>query len=66
VLCSSDEEYAESAPKAYQALENKAVLVVAGAPECMEDLKAKGITNFIHVRSNVLETLKDFSKNLGI
>lgn len=58
VLCSSDEEYATLAPEAYKLLEGKAIFVVAGAPESMEDLKAQGITRFINVRSNVLETLK--------
>jgi len=66
VLCSSDDEYAEYAPKAYELIKDKAIFVVAGAPACMDDLKAKGIENFIHVKSNVLETLKDFNKRLGI
>ncbi|MDD6209722.1 MAG: methylmalonyl-CoA mutase small subunit [Bacteroidales bacterium] len=66
VLCSSDDEYATFAPEAKAALKDKAILVVAGAPACMEELKAQGIDQFIHVRSNVLETLKDFNKKLGI
>ena len=66
VLCSSDDEYAELAPAAYKALAGKAEFVVAGAPECMDDLKAQGITEFINVRSNVLETLKAFNAKLGI
>lgn len=66
VLCSSDDEYAELAPKAHQVLGDKAILVVAGAPECMDDLKTQGITNFINVRSNVLETLLNFNTGLGI
>lgn len=66
VLCSSDEEYAELAPTAYKALAGRAEFVVAGAPECMEDLKAQGIDQFINVKSNVLETLKAFNAKLGI
>jgi methylmalonyl-CoA mutase len=67
VLCSSDEEYAELAPKAFAALgAGKEIMVVAGAPECMDDLKAIGIKDFINVRSNVLQTLQDFSTRLGI
>ncbi len=66
VICSSDDEYAELAPRAYQALDGKAIFVVAGAPACMEDLKAQGIENFIHVRSNVLESLQEFNKQLNI
>ncbi len=66
VLCSSDDEYTELAPAAYKALNGRAAFVVAGAPECMDDLKAQGITEFINVKSNVLETLKAFNIKLGI
>jgi len=66
VLCSSDDEYATYAPEAFKAVAGKAIFVVAGAPACMEDLKAQGINNYIHVRCNVLDTLKDFNKMLNI
>ena len=66
VLCSSDDEYAEFAPEAYKYLDGRAQFVVAGAPACSEDLKAVGITNFINVKSNVLETLRGFNAVLGI
>lgn len=67
ILCSSDEEYADLAPEAFDKMAGKAILVVAGNPtECMDALKAKGINNFIHVRSNVLETLQGFNKELGV
>jgi methylmalonyl-CoA mutase len=64
VLCSSDDEYAELAPAAFKYLNGRAQFVVAGAPACSEDLKAIGINDFINVRSNVLETLKDFNNRL--
>lgn len=64
VLCSSDDEYAQYAPEAFKALDGKALFVVAGAPACMEELKAQGIENFIHVRVNVLDTLIDFNAKL--
>ncbi|MBQ4525263.1 MAG: methylmalonyl-CoA mutase small subunit [Bacteroidaceae bacterium] len=64
VLCSSDDEYAEYAIPAYQALNGRAMFIVAGAPACMEDLKAAGIENFIHVRCNVLETLRGYNAKL--
>ena len=64
VLCSSDEEYADYAEPAFKALNNRAMFAVAGAPACMDDLKSKGIEYFIHVRVNVLETLKEFNANL--
>ncbi len=66
VLCSSDDEYATFAPEAYKALAGRAEFVVAGAPACMEDLKAVGIEQFVNVKSNVLETLKAFNAKLGI
>ena len=64
VLCSSDDEYAELAPAAFKAIGGKEIFVVAGAPACMEELKAAGIENFIHVRVNVLDTLKSFNAQL--
>ncbi len=66
VICSSDDEYAEYAIPAFQYLNGRAMFVVAGAPACMEDLKAAGIENYIHVRCNVLETLKEYNAKLGI
>ena len=69
VLCSSDDEYAELAPKAWKVLQKmdeqkRPMFIVAGAPACMEDLQKLGIENFIHVRCNVLETLKSFNQQL--
>jgi methylmalonyl-CoA mutase len=66
VLCSSDDEYATFAPEAYELTKGKEILVIAGAPASMDELKAQGITNFINVRSNVLETLQGFNAKLGI
>ena len=57
VVCASDDDYAEAAPKVKELLGGKAILVVAGAPACAPELEAQGITNFINVKSNVLETL---------
>ena len=59
VICSSDDEYAEYAIPAFKALDGR-------APACMEELKAAGIENFIHVRVNVLDTLKEYNAKLGI
>lgn len=64
VLCSSDDEYATLAPEAFKYLDGRAEFVVAGAPACADDLKAVGITEFIHVRCNVLDTLKAFNAKL--
>ena len=66
VICSSDDEYAEYAIPAFKYLNGRAMFVVAGAPACMEDLKVAGIENFVHVKCNVLETLKEYNAKLGI
>ncbi len=66
VVCAADDDYAEVAPKVKELLGGKAILVVAGAPACMPELEAQGITNFINVKSNVLETLKFYLKEMGI
>ena len=65
VLCSSDEEYAELAPQAAELLVNE-ILVVAGAPACQKELEEKGITNFISVKSNILEELENYQVMLNI
>lgn len=66
VLCSSDDEYATYAVPAFRYLDGRAMFIVAGAPACMEELKAAGIENFVHVKCNVLETLKEYNAKLGI
>ena len=66
VACSSDDEYADALPQIAEMLGNNGILVVAGDPACKPDLEAKGIKNFISVKSNVLETLRGYQKELGI
>jgi methylmalonyl-CoA mutase len=66
VACSSDEEYQAAVPAIHEKLNGKAILVVAGTPPCMEELKKQGITDFIHIRTNLLESLSDFHRKLGI
>lgn len=64
VLCSSDDEYATLAPEAFKYLDGRAEFVVAGNPACADDLKTIGIKDFVHVRVNVLDTLRDFNARL--
>lgn len=67
VICSSDEEYADIAAPIAVALKDKAIVVVAGYPKnILEALKAAGIEHFIHVKSNVLESLQGFQEKLGL
>jgi methylmalonyl-CoA mutase len=70
VLCSSDEEYEELAGKAAPALKTALtglIVVVAGYPKEKIDVLIKaGIDDFIHMRSNLTESLRKFSKQIGI
>lgn len=66
VLCSSDEEYIELAPKVRNLIQDEAILVIAGAPACMEELRSQGIENFIHLKMNMVESLKEYHKKLDI
>jgi methylmalonyl-CoA mutase len=67
VICSSDPEYPEVAPKIYDKMKDDAIIVVAGYPkDSIDQLKEKGIRHFIHIKSNLIETLRGFQKELGI
>ena len=64
VLCSSDEEYPEFAKETISKLEKGKILVIAGYPkESLDDLKKMGIEYFIHLKSNILEELKEFNSS---
>ncbi|MBI9069117.1 MAG: acyl-CoA mutase large subunit family protein [Salinivirgaceae bacterium] len=66
VICSSDDEYVAYAP-AVKNQARKAITVVAGFPKAIiDDLKANGLEHFIHVKSNLIDTLTGFQKELGI
>lgn len=65
VVCSSDDEYAAIVPAVANQVDNE-IVVVAGAPACRPELEEKGITNFINVKSNILEELKAYQTELGI
>jgi methylmalonyl-CoA mutase len=66
VLCSSDDEYATFAPEAHNLTKGKSILTIAGAPACQPELEAKGIKNYISMKSNILETLKYYQQLTGI
>ncbi|MFO7853288.1 MAG: methylmalonyl-CoA mutase family protein [Bacteroidota bacterium] len=66
VVCSSDDEYAHYVPQVKKLLKGKSILVVAGEPGCMDELRKQGIDHFISIRSNLLETLTDYNRELGI
>ncbi|MCX6304808.1 MAG: methylmalonyl-CoA mutase family protein [Bacteroidetes bacterium] len=70
VICSSDEEYPLLVPEIAGKLKSKGDnvrIVVAGFPkEFIETFSAAGVDDFIHVRSNLLDTLRNFQARLGI
>ena len=66
VACSADDEYLEAVPQIAKLIGDKAIVVVAGDPECRPQLEEQGIKNFIHVKCNILDTLKEYQKAMGI
>jgi len=66
VACSSDQEYEEAVPLIARSLDPGTILTVAGEPACKKALIDQGIDHFISIRSNVLETLLDYQKELGL
>jgi methylmalonyl-CoA mutase len=69
VLCSSDPEYLTLATELYlklKALGRETPVIIAGNPECAEQLRAAGVADFIHIRSNPIEVLTIWQQKLGI
>lgn len=67
VICSSDEEYATTGvelTKALKATMCTPVLVAGNPVEALEVLKAAGADDFIHVKVNVLDTLRKYNQQL--
>ena len=70
VVCSSDAEYTALATELIgklRATGRKTPVVVAGYPaEAMDALKQAGVADFVHVRSNLVETLTAWQQRLGM
>jgi methylmalonyl-CoA mutase len=69
VLCSSDPEYLAIATELRKEMKQRSPgipVVVAGNPETAELLRAAGITEFVHMRSNPIELLTQLQQRLGI
>jgi len=70
VICSSDEEYKAIAPEIAANLKRilpEIHIVVAGYPvEIMDFLSSAGVDDFIHIRTNLLETLQKYQRLLNI
>jgi methylmalonyl-CoA mutase len=68
VLCSSDAEYLPIAERLMPLVKfaRKTCVFVAGNPVTVEQLKALGIAEFIHLRSNARDVLSRIQKLTGI
>lgn len=70
VICSSDDEYGSLGIDLTKELKSKnkdISVVIAGNPKPIIDkLTEAGVDGFIHVRSNILETLQYYNSKLGI
>ena len=63
IICSSDEEYKDIAEPIFNALKDDTIIVLAGYPkEMIEKLYKIGLTNLIHVKSNLLDELSRYQK----
>ena len=67
VLCSSDPEYPAFAAAVAPKLAARTPVLVAGLPkDSVEALKAAGVRDFIHIKSDAIATLKHWQKELGV
>jgi methylmalonyl-CoA mutase len=69
VLCSSDSEYLALATEVIEklkALERNTPILIAGNPDSAEQLRAAGVADSVHIRSNPIELLTAWQQRLGI
>jgi methylmalonyl-CoA mutase len=69
VLCSSDDEYLKHASDLFAAFAQtgrETPVVIAGNPETAEELRALGVSDFVHLRGNPVEFLTCWQKRLEI
>ncbi|NLP57687.1 methylmalonyl-CoA mutase family protein [Lutibacter sp. B1] len=67
VICSSDEDYDESAMsfvKTFRALNSDKVLLLAGAPSNMDELTKAGLNGCVNMRSDVIETIASIQQKI--
>ncbi|OAD46196.1 methylmalonyl-CoA mutase family protein [Polaribacter atrinae] len=67
VICSSDQDYDETAVefvKAFRAIDTDKVLLLAGAPKNMDELTAAGLDGVVNMRTDVLVALSSIQKKV--
>lgn len=63
VACSDDESYPVMIPAfagLLKSLNENTKLVVAGNPASAEELKQNGVDDFVHIKTNIIDSLNDF------
>ena len=70
VICGADDDYTTSGiefAKKFRETDKGGILVLAGYPtDSLEDLKEAGVDEFIHIRADLIKTLKNFQLKLNI
>jgi methylmalonyl-CoA mutase len=70
ILCSSDDLYPDWVPpfaSTWKFLRPEVPILLAGYPQDhLDSFRLEGVDDFIHIRSNALETLEYWMKKLGI
>ena len=70
VICGADDDYTTRGiefAKEFKERKKEGILVAAGYPkESLEDLKVVGVDDFIHIRADLIGTLKSFQQKLNI
>ncbi|MGI9531178.1 methylmalonyl-CoA mutase family protein [Lutimonas sp.] len=69
VFCSSDPDYLESAVdfvREFRSINQSKILLLAGNPaQISDELRATGLDDFIHVRSNIFDTLTGIQNKIS-
>jgi len=70
VIVGTDDTYADVVPelaKLLKGLDKKPLVVLAGYPaDKLEEYKAAGVDEFIHIKSDLLKTLQNFAEAMGV
>ncbi len=70
VICGSDEDYAKIGiefVEKFRSTNKEGILVIAGYPkDSLEDLSKAGVDSFIHMKTDLISTLKSFQQKLNI
>jgi len=63
VACSDDDSYPEKVPEfagLLKSINKNTKLIIAGNPASADELKQNGVDDFIHIKTNIIDSLNDF------